>query len=152
MRKLWIAASVLLALLVGAQLVPVTRTNPAIEADVAAAPEIDALLRRACYDCHSRETAWPWYSRVAPVSWLVVHDVAEGRRELDFSAWGAYDARQRAKKLRESADEIAEGEMPPWYYRLVHRDARLTAAEREAPRVWCVAEIARAADGGMVTR
>jgi len=141
--RLGIAAFALIALVVGAQLVPVTRTNPAIKADVAAPAEIDALLRRACYDCHSRETAWPWYSRVAPVSWLVVHDVEEGRRELDFSAWDAYDAAQRAKKLRESADEIAEGEMPPWYYRLVHADARLTAAEREALRAWCGAEIAR---------
>jgi hypothetical protein len=141
--KLGVAATAVIALVVGAQLVPVARTNPAIEADVAAPAEIDALLRRACYDCHSRETAWPWYSRVAPVSWLVVHDVEEGRRELDFSAWDAYDPVQRAKKLRESSDEIAEGEMPPWYYRLVHADARLTAAEREALRAWCAAEIAR---------
>jgi hypothetical protein len=141
--KLAIAAIGVIALLVGAQLVPVARTNPAIERDVAAPAEIDALLRRACYDCHSRETAWPWYSRVAPVSWLVVHDVEGDRRELDFSAWDAYDPAQRAKKLRESADEIAEGEMPPWYYRLVHADARLTAGEREALRAWCAAEIAR---------
>jgi hypothetical protein len=143
--KLGVAAISLIALLVGAQLVPVARTNPTIEVDVAAPAEIDALLRRACYDCHSRETAWPWYSRVAPVSWLIVRDVEEGRRELDFSGWDAYDSAQRAKKLRESADEIAEGEMPPWYYRLVHADARLTAAEREALRAWCASEIARLA-------
>src|SRR5262249_61506131 len=104
---------------------PAPATNSAIKAERAAPAETAPLLRRACYDCHSRETAWPWYSRVAPVSWLVVHDVEEGRRELDFSAWDAYDAAQRAKKLRESADEIAEGEMPPWHYRLVHAAARL---------------------------
>jgi hypothetical protein len=80
---------------------------------------------------------------VAPISWLVVHDVEEGRRELDFSAWDAHGPAQRAKKLRGSADEIAEGEMPPWYYRLVHADARLTATERESLRAWCLAEIAR---------
>jgi hypothetical protein len=83
---------------------------------------------------------------VAPISWLAVHDVEQGRRELDFSAWDAYDPAQRAKKLRESADEIAEGEMPPWYYRLLHADARLTAAEREALHAWCAAEIARLGD------
>jgi hypothetical protein len=131
--KLGVAATAVIVLVVGAQLVPVARTNPAIEADVAAPAEIDALLRRACYDCHSRETAWPWYSRVAPVSWLLVRDVEAGRRELDFSAWDAYDPAQRAKKLRESADEIAEGDMPPWYYRLV-RGRHVDAAPSVLPR------------------
>jgi hypothetical protein len=111
--RLGIAAIAVSAIFVGAQFVPVARTNPAVRADVAAPPEIAVLLRHACYDCHSHETAWPWYSRVAPVSWLIVHDVEEGRCELDFSAWDAYDPAQRAKKLRESADEIAEGDMPP---------------------------------------
>ena len=82
---------------------------------------------------------------MAPISWLVIHDVEEGRRALDSSAW-EYDPAQRTKKLREGADEITEGEMPPWYYRLVHADARLTAAEREALRAWCAAEIAPLGD------
>ena len=144
--RLGIAAIAVTAIFVGAQLVAVARTNPAVRADVAAPPEIAVLLRHACYDCHSHETAWPWYSRVAPVSWFIVYDVEEGRRALDFSAWGTYDRAQRAKLLRESADEIAEGEMAPWYYRLVHPDARLTAAEQEAIRAWCAARSARLGD------
>jgi cytochrome c551/c552 len=105
----------------------------------AAPPAVAPLLRRACYNCHSRETVWPWYARVAPASWLVVHDVTAGRKKLDFSAWDAYDAGQRAKKLRKSAEELAEGEMPPWYYVLVHPEARLTTEEQRALGAWLTA-------------
>jgi cytochrome c551/c552 len=121
---------------VGAQLVPVARTNPPVTGDVAAPPEVAALLRRACYDCHSNETVWPWYSRVAPVAWLVSHDVSEGREELNFSAWGDYPAKRRAKKLKESREEVEDGEMPPWYYLLMHPEARLDDAERARLLAW----------------
>jgi hypothetical protein len=86
-----------------------------------------ALAVRACYDCHSNETVWPWYSFVAPVSWLAQRDVDEGRRKLNFSEWD-----QPQKEARESAKAVRKGEMPPWFYALVQPDARLTAAESEA--------------------
>ncbi len=136
MGALRIALLALAALLLVAQLVPVDTTNPPVRADVDAPPEVHALLQRACYDCHSNVTVWPWYSRVAPVSWLVAHDVSEGREKLDFSTWDAYSAVRRRKKLRETAAEVAEGEMPPWYYALVHPEARLSAAERDLLRDW----------------
>ena len=79
-----------------AQLVPVERTNPPVEAEIVAEPEVHALLRRACYDCHSHETVWPWYAWVAPVSWLVAHDVDHAREELDFSRFESYDAKRAA--------------------------------------------------------
>lgn len=123
-----------------AQLVPVARTNPPVSADVAPPADVAATLRRACYDCHSNETVWPWYSRVAPVSWLVAHDVDEGRDELNFSAWGAYDAVKRRKKLNETVKEITEGEMPPWYYVVMHPPARLSPADVERVRGWAIAE------------
>lgn len=87
-----------------------------------------ALAKRACFDCHSHETTWPWYSRVAPMSWLVQHDVDKGRRELNFSDW------QNGARKEEHPDkiskEITEGEMPPAAYRLAHPEARLLDAEK----------------------
>ena len=114
----------------------IARSNPPVTGDIGAPPEVAAVLRRACYDCHSHETVWPWYSRVAPISWLVAHDVREGREELNFSAWDRYDPAKRRKKLAKTVEEVDEEEMPPWYYALVHPDARLSAAERELVRAW----------------
>ncbi len=126
--------------LVIAQMFRVDRTNPPIVQDVAAPPEVDGLLRRACYDCHSNETVWPWYSQVAPMSWLLARDVREGRAEFNFSTWSAYAPAKKDKKLKESAEEAAEGEMPPWFYVLVHRDAALSPADVERLRAWTAEE------------
>ncbi len=130
------ATAVLIIALVAIQLVPVDRTNPPVETEVPATAEVRSVLRRACYDCHSNETVWPWYSRVAPVSWLVASDVHEGREELNFSTWNRYTAKQQAKKMKESWDEVAEGEMPPWIYLPAHPNARLSADDRAALRTW----------------
>ncbi len=130
------ATAVLIIALVAIQLVPVDRTNPPVETEVPATAEVRSVLRRACYDCHSNETVWPWYSRVAPASWLVASDVHEGREELNFSTWNRYTAKQQAKKMKESWDEVAEGEMPPWIYLPLHPNARLSADDRAALRAW----------------
>jgi cytochrome c551/c552 len=130
------AAGALLLALVAAQAIRVDRTNPPVERDLGAPPEVQAVLRRACYDCHSNETVWPWYSGVAPISWLIGRDVHEGRAELNFSTWDAYAAKPRRTKLRETAEEVAEGEMPPWYYVLMHPEARLDGEARERIRAW----------------
>ena len=110
--------------------------NPPVEAEVPAPADARVLLRRACYDCHSNETVWPSYARIAPVSWLVAYDVKHGRESVNFSAWTAYAPGRRDKLLRESAEEIADAEMPPWYYRLIHREARLTNEEVATLRAW----------------
>jgi hypothetical protein len=86
-------------------------------------PKTRELAVRACFDCHSNQTVWPWYSNVAPISWLVWSDVVRGRKELNFSEW---DRSQR--EARESAGTVRKGSMPPWYYPW----AKLKAAEREA--------------------
>jgi mono/diheme cytochrome c family protein len=91
------------------------------------APQTRALAVRACFDCHSNETVWPWYSHVAPISWLIQRDVDEGRRKLNFSAWD-----RPQKEAHESAKTVRKGEMPLWFYPLIQRDARLTAVERQA--------------------
>ena len=118
------------------QLVPVERTNPPNDGEVPATPEVRAILRRACYDCHSNETVWRWYSHVAPVSWLVAHDVKEGRAALNFTAWNAIDPGKQTKLIRESWDEVSEGEMPPALYLPMHSDASLTAGDRKLLREW----------------
>lgn len=126
---------VLLVLLL-IQLIPVSRENPPVSEEVPAPPEVRALLARACYDCHSHETRWPWYSAIAPASWLVANDVEGARKHLNFSTWDRYDAKRRRKKLEEAREEVREGEMPLWYYVLAHPDARLGKEDRELLRTW----------------
>lgn len=120
------------------QLVPVPQRNPPIESEVPASAEVRTVLRRACYDCHSNETVWPWYSRVAPMSWLIAFDVYQGREELNFSTWHRLSVQQQDKALAESWEKVAEGEMPPWYYRLLHREAALSPAEQTVLRSWAL--------------
>jgi hypothetical protein len=121
---------------VAIQFVPVQRTNPPVETEVTAPPDVRAVLRRACYDCHSNETVWPWYSHVAPASWLVADDVNKGRRQVNFSTWNRLTPKDQAKKLREAWEEIESGEMPLWYYRPLHPGASLNAQDRALLEGW----------------
>jgi hypothetical protein len=133
----WILLGILVVV-VAIQFVPVQRLNPPVEAEVPAPANVRAILRRACYDCHSNETVWPWYSHIAPFSWLVARDVRSGREELNFSTWNRITTKQQVKKLKESWEEVAEGEMPPWFYLGIHRDAALSAEDRKALRNWAL--------------
>lgn len=90
-------------------------------------PTTRQLAKTACFDCHSNETVWPWYSHVAPVSWLVQRDVEKGRKDLNFSRW----ADGENEELEEAAEEVREGEMPMPIYLLTHGDARLSNAQKE---------------------
>jgi hypothetical protein len=117
------------ALFAGAQLVPYGRQhqNPPVAGEPAwDSPATRQLAARACFDCHSNETRWPTYSVVAPASWLIYHDVVEGREILNLSEW-----QRPQEEAGEAADAIREMEMPPFIYRLMHPEARLTEAERE---------------------
>lgn len=97
--------------------------NAAVVADAPwSSPDARRLAVAACYDCHSNETQWPWYSNVAPMSWLVQRDVDQGRDELNFSEWPAHDD--------DLADAVEDGAMPPRNYTLLHPDARLSDAEK----------------------
>ncbi len=86
------------------------------------------LATAACFDCHSNETTWPWYTNIAPVSWLTQHDVEEGRSTLNFSDWNGTAARGE----HDPANAVQSGEMPPSYYVMMHPNANLTAAEKDA--------------------
>ena len=142
-RKLVRVSLLVLALLLaGAQFVPLDRTNPPSDPQqhfnvVARPPQaVASVLQRSCRDCHTNDTTWPWYSRVAPVSFLVVDDVKEGRSHLNFSEWGKLDARRAARKLEEICDEIKAGNMPERKYTLIHPSAKLTAEEVQTICGW----------------
>jgi heme-binding protein len=123
--------------LVAIQLVPLVRDNPPVTGPLAdARAPVAASLRRACYNCHSHETRWPWYSYVAPASWLVLYDVHEGRRHLNFSEWTAYTAEQRTKKRALISTIVEQRDMPPWYYLPMHREARLSDDDVSAIVAW----------------
>lgn len=115
------------ALFLAIQLVPYGRNhaNPPTRSEPRwSSPQARELAVRACFDCHSNETSWPWYASVAPVSWLIQRDVDEGRRELNFSEWN-----KAQEEAEESAEKLLEGEMPQWYYTLLHPAAKLSTAE-----------------------
>ena len=125
----WLLASVVVVL-IAIQFVPYGRnhTNPPVTAEPRwDNPRTRALAVRACFDCHSNETVWRWYSHVAPMSWLVQRDVEVGRRELNYSEW---DRGQR--EAHESGKSVRKGEMPPWFYAIPGTSASLTAEERAA--------------------
>jgi hypothetical protein len=114
----------------------IDRSNPAVYSDLDADPSVQSILRKSCYDCHSNETVWPWYSGLAPVSWLVGNDVKEGRRHLNFSEWSTLDERTRLHKKQEIGEEVKAGRMPPWYYLLMHSGSRLKPSEQDLITAW----------------
>ena len=119
----------LMAVFLVIQLVPYghNHVNPAIGSEPAwDSPQTRTLFFRACADCHSNETAWPWYTNVAPISWLTSHDVVDGRRSMNVSEWG-----QRKNKADEAAETVQKNEMPPWFYLPLHPTAKLTTAEQQ---------------------
>ncbi len=122
--------------MVAMQFIPIDTSNPSDRGQPAAPPEVTAILRRACYNCHSNETSWPWYARLAPISFLLSSDVREGRKELNFSIWDRYDGRRKGRKLKEIIKQVKEGDMPPWYYVPVHPEAKLSDADRDAIMKW----------------
>jgi hypothetical protein len=125
-----------------AQFVRPARSNPAVQGDLTAPPIVKDALERSCYDCHSNQTRWPWYSAVAPFSWWIHHEVDEGRRRMNFSSWTNYtsDPGTEDQKLDEIARLVASNAMPPWYYDVMHPGARLTSAERAAITRWIAGE------------
>jgi hypothetical protein len=110
--------------------------------------DVAALLHRACFDCHSDATAWPWYARVPVGSWIVTRDVAAGRRQLNFSRWGEYNPFDRADMLDKVCDRARAREMPLRPYVWLHPAARLDDASVAALCQWTDTEAARLVNGG----
>lgn len=127
---------VTLIVLVGIQFIPVEQTNPPVEYDLIAPTEIKDILRKACYDCHSNETKWGWYTKVAPISWLSASDVKGGRKRLNFSDWGTMRSSEQDKMREEIWEEVREEKMPLWQYRIMHPSTKLSIEEKNKIRAW----------------
>jgi hypothetical protein len=137
-KNVKIGVLVLIVALFAAQAIRIQKTNPPSHSEISANPAIKPLLKKACFNCHSNETVWPWYSSIAPVSWLIGSDVNEGRRELNFSEWESYSGDVQKQKLKAIAEELQDGDMPPWYYSMMHRDSQLSPEERNKIKDWAV--------------
>jgi hypothetical protein len=137
-------------ILVALQLIPVTsppyhsaKTGGTPMRNAGMSPDMAHTIQRACGDCHSNETRWPWYSRIAPVSWMVRRDVARGRQALNFSEWLTRDTREKAvaaSNLLATCEELRYERMPPRTYRFMHQESRLSRRQIEAYCEWSRAE------------
>ncbi len=127
---------VLVILVVGLQLVPVDRSNPPVMNDLQAPAAVKEILVRSCYDCHSNTTRWPWYARVAPVSWLVAGHVWDGRAALNFSAWLRYDYGEQQRLGAAVIETMEKHTMPLPAYIYLHPEAKLTGSEIRTLRGW----------------
>ena len=137
MKKfLKITSLVIIVVFLGIQLVPVDRTNPPTIADTQIPEEVKAILKPKCYDCHSNESTWPWYSYVAPLSWWIADHVHEGRREVNYSLWDTYSEDKQEQKLEETYDEILDEFMPLESYLITHPDAKVTEDELDIIEQW----------------
>lgn len=119
-----------IAIAVGIQFIPYGKdhTNPPVMSEPQwDSPRTQELFNRACAACHSNETKYPWYSNVAPVSWLLARDVDEGREHFNVSMWGI----QKKNEGKDAAKEVREGDMPPWFFLPTHPEARLSSTEKQ---------------------
>jgi len=122
--------------LVGIQFVPVQKTNPPVRTEIDAPPAVLEILQRSCYDCHSNETRWPWYSRIAPMSWGMASHVRRGRGDLNFSDWPVFDFQLQESNLHDIHEQIRKGKMPLRSYLWLHSDARLSQEDRQVLLDW----------------
>lgn len=136
-------ALALVALLIFAQFVQPKRTNPpviparSLAAHVPVPDQVQSVLNRACNDCHSNQTVWPWYSHIAPLSWFITDDVNGGRRHINFQDWDAQEnPKQASDHLTSICKEVRDGGMPLLQYRIIHRDSRLTPQDIDLLCSW----------------
>lgn len=147
-RTLLILLAILLVGFVALQLVPVPRTNPPVVSEPHwDSPQTADLAERACYDCHSNETVWPWYAYVAPLSFRIASEVNEGREKLNFSDWSDA-AGEEAGETEELTEVLTEGKMPPPPYIAMHPTAKLSAAEMDQLAGGLVATVRADPPGG----
>ena len=138
MKSLKRIGVVILVVLVGIQFFPI-RTNQSTEVPTTDfvvsnhAPEnIENILHTSCYNCHSNNTNYPWYSHVQPVGWFLQSHINKGKKELNFSEFGSYTVRKQKSKLKSIVNQVEKGEMPLSSYTLIHRDARLSQDQKKA--------------------
>lgn len=142
MKFLRILFILLIAAFVVLQFIGIEKTNPEFDSSgdfiVMENPPADIaqVLRSACYDCHSNQTVWPWYSNIAPISWMLEEHVVDGRDNLNLNYWSEFDVEDRAYVIEEMIEEIEEGEMPIPGYLITHSDAKLSETQKEKLFTW----------------
>lgn len=99
-------------------------------------PRIVTMLKTSCYDCHSNNTAYPWYNNIAPVSWMIANHVNEGKEHLNFSHWSLYIPEKQHKLLKKIMEDVEEGEMPLSSYLIIHSNARISDSQKELLKIW----------------
>ncbi len=126
------------------QFIRIDKTNPASDpaidfiAMTNPPAEVADMIKTSCYDCHSNQVNYPWYTNVAPVSWWVKKHINEGREHLNFSEWGNYEQGRQNHKLEEFYSEVKEGEMPLKSYLIIHSEAKLSDAQVQQMTDWVV--------------
>ncbi len=142
MKTLKIILLILVLAMAAIQLIPdklpaIVNINPGDIVNSGMVPDsLAAILKTSCYDCHSNETQFPWYSRLAPASWLLARDIRVGREQINFSEWEAYSKRERIGKLESVKEVVTSGEMPLFIYTIIHRQARLTQEQISSLSAW----------------
>ena len=135
-------AGILVVLFLLAQLIPskrpaVIENNPNdLIQNVKMPANVAVMIRTSCYDCHSMETVYPWYDKMAPATWLVYRDIRVGRRKLNFSNWTQLSKPEKLKELNHIGEEVGSGDMPFLPYAIIHKKARLTKAQRKIIVDW----------------
>lgn len=133
-RKVLIA---LLIVIVMIQFIRIDKNNPTVNPEndflkiTAADAEVSSIIKTSCYDCHSNESKYPWYTNIAPVSWWIKHHINEGREELNFSEWGTYREKRKNHKMEECVELVEAEEMPMGNYTWMHSEAKLSAEKKE---------------------
>lgn len=118
------------------QIFPGENSNPDIKTLNPCIEPAQTVLRRACYNCHSNETIWPWFSYLAPVSWMIIHEVNKAREHLNFSVWSDYSKEERKELMEKVRKVLKYYEMPPTLYVWDHQVAKLSAKDKEAVTDW----------------
>ncbi|MBL6970479.1 MAG: heme-binding domain-containing protein [Campylobacterales bacterium] len=128
---------IIIILFISLQLIQINKHNPTVDTqlEIKAPKEIMTIFKKACYDCHSNETKWPWYSSIAPMSWSISSHVEDGRKWLNFSVWENYSQEEKEKKIKEIFRAVYIA-MPPSDYIYFHDEASLTKEERTYVRDW----------------
>ena len=129
---------IILFIFIVIQFIPVHRNNPPVLKEINAPKEIQYILQRSCYDCHSNQTKWPWYSYLAPISYLISLDVHKGRDHLNFTEWNKYSSKKQKSLISEALEEIEKKEMPLPLYLLIHQDKKISKEEKEKLKKWAI--------------
>lgn len=124
---------------------PPVNPSETLEASTEVPENVRGILRRSCYDCHSNETAFPWYSRIQPSAWFLAGHIEDGRRELNFSVWNTYETRRKRRKLDEICEQVEDRLMPLPSYLWIHWNAALSDEEIKVLCDWARAESERLA-------